>query len=173
MSEQKGVLVGVVKSLEDPTGEGRVKLNYPTLGSKVMSGWVPVTTLLAGKDRGAWFMPELEDEVLVAFDNGKFEQPYVVGRLWNGKDTPPETEPKFRVLKTPGGHQLRFEDKDGAKRVILKTEGGLAITMDDAKKSIEIKDGGLTITMDDSAQSIELKGGGRALTMQGGQIKIT
>lgn len=155
MSDQKGVLIGIVKDVTDPSGEGRVKLSYPTLGSTAQSGWVPVSTMLAGKDRGAWFMPEVDDEVLVAFDNGRFDHPYVVGFLWNGKDTPPETDTRNRVIKTPGGHQLRFEDTPGSKKVIVKT------------------DGGLTITMDDTAKSIEIRGGGRAVTMQNGQLRIT
>jgi phage baseplate assembly protein V len=151
----RGVVVGIVTDVDDPDGMGRVRVRYPTLGDTIESPWVPVCTLLAGKDRGAWFMPEADDEVLVAFDNGHFGQPYVVGRLWNGKDKPPETETQNRVLKTPGGHQLRFEDKAGSKKVIVKT------------------DGGLTITMDDTTKSIEIKGGGRAVTMQDGQLKIT
>ena len=151
----RGVVVGIVTDVDDPAGMGQVRIKYPTLGKNISSGWVPMCAPLAGKDRGAWFMPEKEDEVLVAFDNGNFNQPYVVGRLWNGKDTPPETEKDNRVIKTPGGHELRFEDKAGAKKVIVKT------------------DGGLTITMDDTTQSIEIKGGGRAVTMQNGQLKIT
>jgi phage baseplate assembly protein V len=151
---QPGVMIGLVKSVEDPSGQGRVQLTFPTMGG-VTSAWAPVVTKLAGNDRGAWFMPEPQDEVLVAFDHGDFDHPYIVGFLWNGNDKPPETEVKNRIIKTPGGHQLRFEDKDGAKKVILKT------------------DGGLTITMDDAQQSIEIKGGGRAITMQAGQVKIT
>jgi len=151
----RGVVVGIVTDVDDPTSMGCVRVKYPSLGNSISSGWVPVCTLLAGKDRGAWFMPEPDDEVLVAFDNGQFSTPYVVGRLWNGKDKPPETETKNRVLKTPGGHELRFEDKSGAKKIVVKT------------------DGGLQITMDDTTQSIEIKGGGRAITMQSGQLKIT
>jgi phage baseplate assembly protein V len=151
---QPGVMIGLVKSVEDPSGLGRVQLTFPTMGG-VTSAWAPVATDLAGNNRGAWFMPEVEDEVLVAFDQGNFDHPYVVGFLWNGNDKPPETEVKNRIIKTPGGHQLRFEDKDGAKKVILKTDGGLVITMDDTQ------------------QSIEVKGGGRAITMQAGQLKIT
>jgi phage baseplate assembly protein V len=169
---QPGVMIGLVKSVDDPAGQGRVQLVFPTMGG-VTSAWAPVATELAGNDRGAWFMPELEDEVLVAFDRGDFDHPYVLGFLWNGADKPPETEVKNRIIKTPGGHQLRFEDKDGAKKVILKTDGGLAITMDDAKKTIEIKCGAQTVTMDDTQQSIEIKGGGRAIVMQSGQLKIT
>jgi phage baseplate assembly protein V len=151
---QPGVMIGLVKSVEDPAGQGRVQLTFPTMGG-VTSAWAPVASELAGNDRGAWFMPELNDEVLVAFDHGEFDHPYVVGFLWNGNDKPPDTDVKNRIIKTPGGHQLRFEDKDGAKKVILKTDGGLAITMDDAQ------------------QSIEIKGGGRTLLMKAGQLKIS
>jgi phage baseplate assembly protein V len=151
---QPGVMIGLVKSVEDPAGQGRVQLTFPTMGG-VTSAWAPVASELAGNDRGAWFMPELNDEVLVAFDHGEFDHPYVVGFLWNGNDKPPDTEVKNRIIKTPGGHQLRFEDKDGAKKVILKTDGGLAITMDDTQ------------------QSIEIKGGGRTLLMKAGQLKIS
>lgn len=151
---QPGVMIGLVKSVDDPAGQGRVQLTFPTM-SGVTSAWAPVATELAGNDRGAWFMPEVGDEVLAAFDHGDFDHPYVIGFLWNGSDKPPEKEVKNRIIKTPGGHQLRFEDKDGAKKVIVKT------------------DGGLTITMDDTQQSIEIKGGGRAILMQAGQLKIS
>lgn len=155
MSKQTGVAIGLVRSTEDPNGEGRVQLSFPWAGDNMQSAWAPVAMMLAGKDRGAWMMPEVDDEVLVAFEHGDFDHPFVVGFLWNGADKPPETDVKNRIIKTPGGHQLRFEDKDGAKKVIVKT------------------DGGLTITMDDTQQSIEIKGGGRAVTMQSGQLKIT
>jgi phage baseplate assembly protein V len=151
---QPGVMIGLVKSVEDPAGQGRVQLTFPTMGG-VTSAWAPVASELAGNDRGAWFMPELNDEVLVAFDHGEFDHPYVIGFLWNGNDKPPDTEVKNRIIKTPGGHQLRFEDKDGARKVILKTDGGLAITMDDAQ------------------QSIEIRGGGRTLLMKAGQLRIS
>ena len=151
----QGVVVGVVTNNEDPDKMGRVKVKFPWLSGEDESHWARVAAPMAGKERGIYFLPEVDDEVLVAFDNGHFGQPYVVGRLWNGKDKPPETETQNRVLKTPGGHQLRFEDKAGSKKVIVKT------------------DGGLTITMDDTTQSIEIKGGGRAVTMKAGQLTIT
>jgi phage baseplate assembly protein V len=172
MTMQPGVMVGLVKSVTDPAGQGRVQVTFPTLGG-VTSGWAPVATELAGKNRGVWFMPELQDEVLVAFDQGDFDHPYIVGFLWNGDDQPPETEVQNRIIKTPGGHQLRFEDKDGAKKVILKTNGGLAVTMDDSNKTIVIACGGQTVSLDDSQQSIQLTGGGRSVTLQSGQVKIT
>jgi uncharacterized protein involved in type VI secretion and phage assembly len=103
----------------------------------------------------ASFSPEKGDEVLVGFDNGNFDHPYVIGFLHNGKQKPPEKERKNRVILTPGGHTLRFEDKDNEKKVILKSSGDLQITLDDKNKSIE------------------LRGGGRILTMQNGIVKIS
>lgn len=154
MSLQQGLLIGIVKDVTDPSGFGRIQVTFPTMGG-VRSAWAPVATDLAGNNRGSWIMPEPEDECIVGFDNGHFDQPYILGFVWNGKDKTPETDKDFRIIKTPGGHQLRFEDKAGAKKVIVQT------------------DGGLTITMDDSQRSIEIKGGGRAVTMQNGELKIT
>ena len=99
-------------------------------------------------------MPEVDDEVLVAFEHGSFEHPYVVGHLWNGKDLPPEADSSNRVIVTPGGHTLRFEDGGGGKKVILKSSAGQ------------------TITLDDSEGSITLEGGGRILKMSNGLVQI-
>jgi len=170
---QPGVVVGIVRSLDDPSGEGRLQLEFPWLG-RVRSAWAPVAAPMAGKERGAWFMPELDDEVLVAFEHGDFDHPYVVGFLWNGVDRPPDTDNKHRLIKTPGGHQLRFEDNDGVKKVVLRTEAGFRVEMDEAAKSLTVATPGqLSITLDDTNQLIELKGGGRAIAMRNGQVQIT
>lgn len=155
MKREVGVAIGLVKSTDDPSGEGRVQLVFPVHGANVKSAWAPIATPLAGNKYGAWLMPEVDSEVLVAFDQGDFSHPYVVGFLFNGSDKPFETEVTNRVIRSPGGHELRFEDKAGSKKVIVKSDGGLVITMDDSQKSIEIK------------------GGGRTITMQSGQVKIT
>jgi len=113
-----------------------------------------VAAPLAGKQRGVFFMPEIDDEVLVAFEHGSFDHPYIIGFLWNGVDTPPESNPDNRVVVTPGGHTLRFEDGDGGKKVILKSSSGQ------------------TITLDDSDGSITLEGGQRMLKMSNGVVQI-
>jgi uncharacterized protein involved in type VI secretion and phage assembly len=113
-----------------------------------------VAAPMAGKDRGFFFQPETNDEVLVAFEEGDPQHPYVVGFLWNGADLPPESNPQNRVIKTPGGHTLRFEDASGGKVVIMSN-------------------GGLKVTMDDTANSIELNGGGRVLVLRDGKVQIS
>ena len=155
MSTIPGVVTGFVKSVDDPDHQGRVQVSLRYLGGQNDSTWAPVATLMSGGDRGSWFMPEVGDEVLVAFNQEDVQHPYIIGFLWNGQDAPPETDNKIRTLVTPGGHHLRFEDTDGAKKVIVKSSSDM------------------TITLDDSDSSITLQGGGRILKMANGLVQIS
>jgi uncharacterized protein involved in type VI secretion and phage assembly len=154
MKQHPGVVIALVKNLNDPDGQGRIEVQFPWLSDSLRSSWAPMAAPLAGKQRGMFFMPEVDDEVLVAFEHGSFNHPYVVGCLWNGKDIPPESDSSNRVIVTPGGHTLRFEDGDAGKKVILKSSSGQ------------------TITLDDSESSITLEGGGRILKMSQGVVQI-
>lgn len=86
-----GVVPAVVTNNADPEKKGRVKLKYPWLSDKKddESDWVRISTLNAGKERGVWFLPEIDDEVLVAFEHGDIHKPYIIGSLWNKTDMPP------------------------------------------------------------------------------------
>jgi uncharacterized protein involved in type VI secretion and phage assembly len=172
-----GVVIGIVKNLDDPAGEGRLQLQFPWLEQSHRSAWAPVAAPLAGKSRGAFFMPELEDEVLVAFEHGDFNHPFIIGFLWNGVDRPPESDPKNRVILTPGGHTLRFEDGDNAKKIIIKSSSGHEIILDDgiAGQTITLKTkGNQKIVLDDKPpSSIRLEGGGRILALSNGQVQIS
>ena len=191
-----GVAIGIVTNNKDPDGLGRVKVKLPWMAADLESDWARVVTPMAGAQRGMYFIPEVDDEVLVAFEHGDFDHPFVVGFLWNGVDKPPDTDNKHRVIVTPGGHELRFEDDDGAKQVILKTSGGHKITLNDKSGSttvtvktngghtLELNDtqqsvtaqtagGGQTLTLSDGTQSAELQGGGRSLKLIGGLVKIS
>jgi uncharacterized protein involved in type VI secretion and phage assembly len=153
MKQYSGVVVGIVKEVDATLG--RIKVDFPWMTPPQRSHWAPIATVMGGKKRGVYYMPEIDDEVLLAFDQGDFDHPYVVGFLWNGMDKPPETNQKNRVMVTPGGHTLRFEDSDGEKRIILRSSGGQEIVLDD-------KD-----------QSVQLRGGGRILVLRNGQVQIT
>lgn len=135
-----GVVQGLVTNVNDPSGLGRVQLEFRWLDDNYRTAWAPIATPLTGALRGQFFMPEVGDEALLAFEHGDFDHPFVVGFLWNGVDTPPESEVKNRVIKTPGGHTLRFEDKDGAKKVVLKSNDGHHVTLDDAGHEITVSD---------------------------------
>jgi uncharacterized protein involved in type VI secretion and phage assembly len=176
MSHFRGVVPGVVKSLQDPDGLGRIQVQFPRLPGENRSFWASVAAPLAGKDRGFFFQPEAEDEVLVAFDEGDAQHPYIVGFLWNGQDLPPESDAQNRVLVTPGGHTLRFEDKQGSRKIIIRSSAGHSLTLDDTPGSSSVvlqSAGGLTVKLDDVQQSIELQGGKRSLVMKAGILEIT
>lgn len=175
MRGMTGVVSGIVKSVDDPDGLGRIELKFPSIDDSISSYWARVAAPLAGAQRGAFFMPELEDEVLVAFEHGDFDHPYIVGFLWNGADKPPETTNQNRVIKTPGGHQLRFEDTVGAKKVILKSDGGHEIEIDDQSQTITVqtKSANQSIVLSDATQSVRIRGGQRIIEMVGGVVQIS
>jgi uncharacterized protein involved in type VI secretion and phage assembly len=147
-----GVVIGIVKSIQ---AGGQIEVEYPWLPDQPRSALAPVAAPLSGGQRGMFFMPEPEDEALVAFEHGDFDHPFIVGFLWNGRDKPPESDRKNRVILTPGGHTLRFEDNDNAKKIVIKSSGGLEIILDD------------------TGPSIELNGGGRSLVLKNGQVQIS
>jgi uncharacterized protein involved in type VI secretion and phage assembly len=154
MSKIHGVVTGKVKSVQDPDKQGRVQVSFPYLGGQNESTWAPVATLMSGGSRGSWFMPEVGDEVLVAFNQDNVTHPFIIGFLWNGEDSPPETDNKIRTLVTPGGHSLRFEDTDGSKKVIVKSSSNMTITLDDSESSITLQGGGRIIKMANSLVQI-------------------
>jgi uncharacterized protein involved in type VI secretion and phage assembly len=144
MKTAKGLMVGLVTSVKDKDGHGKVELTFPQLPGRNRF-WASVAAPMAGKSRGFYFQPEVDDEVLVGFEDGNSEHPYIIGFLWNGKDTPPEADPQKRVLVTPGGHQLRFEDNPGAKAIRIRTDGGIEISMDDSKQELSLACAGFRI----------------------------
>jgi uncharacterized protein involved in type VI secretion and phage assembly len=115
-----GVTIGVVRERND---KGEVKLEYPWLDTKLRSDWVSVASSMAGGGRGLYMMPELGDEVVVAFQHGRFEHPIVCGSMWNGVDQPPSEDPRQRMICSKNGHKIRFLDSTPASG----DQGGLIV----------------------------------------------
>src|SRR5204862_7721429 len=124
-----------------PDKHGRVKVRFPWLSNDDESRWARVAATMAGNDRGVYLLPEVEDEVLVAFEHGDISFPYVVGSLWNGKDAPPATNDdgknNIRVIKSRSGHVVRLNDEDGKEtiEIIDKSEKN-SIVIDTAKNTV-------------------------------------
>ena len=139
-----GVVVGIVTNNRDPDGLHRVKVRFPWLSQADESHWARVAAPMAGNDRGAYFLPEVDDEVLVAFEHGSVDHPFVIGSLWNGKDKPPENNDAGsndnRGFKSRSGHVLRLGDAAGKECVEIIDKTGsnrIVITSSDNKISIE------------------------------------
>lgn len=160
----RGVSVGIVTDNEDPEGLGRVKLQYPWRDAADESHWARIATAMAGEDRGTYFLPEVGDEVLVAFEDGDIHHPYVLGALWNGQDVPPEDNADGnndrRMVRSRSGHELVFDDASEGT-VTLTTSGGHELVLDDSSSGgIRLTtSGGHSVVLDDS-------GGGAKVSVQ-------
>jgi uncharacterized protein involved in type VI secretion and phage assembly len=138
-----GVVVGLVTNNQDPDGMGRVKVKFPWLSDVDESAWARIAAPMAGKQRGAYFLPEVDDEVLVAFEHGDVRFPYVVGALWNGQDAPPVTNDdgknNIRMIKSRSGHVVKLNDEDGKEtiEIIDKSEKN-SIVIDTSKNTITV-----------------------------------
>lgn len=168
-SNGHSVLVGIVSNNKDPKGWGRVRVKFPTLTEDHESYWARVVGIGAGNNRGFDCLPEINDEVLVVFENGDIHRPYVVGGVWNGKDKPPEKidntiddgKVRLRTFKTRTGHTLQFveEDKSGVKKgIYLDSVYGHQVHLKDTEKNIQLKTkNGHLVNLADEQKQIEIK----------------
>jgi phage protein D/phage baseplate assembly protein gpV len=162
----RGVAVGVVTDNRDPHNQGRVKVRLAAVGEGEM--WARLAAPSAGKDRGAYLAPEPGDEVLLAFEHGHADRPYVVGALWNGKDTPPATAPEVRVVKSVSGHVVRLDDTAGAEKIeLVEKSGKSSVVLDSATGAITVRGGG-DVTVEAPDGVLRLKGGRIELDAEAG-----
>jgi uncharacterized protein involved in type VI secretion and phage assembly len=162
-----GVAFAVVTNNKDPDGMGRVKVKLPWMADDAETDWARIVAPMAGAGRGMYFLPEVDDEVLVAFEHGNPESPYVLGALWNGKDKPPENnndgKNDFRTIKSRSGHVIRLTDtKDAGKIEIADSSGKNSIV-------ISTKDNSITITAD---KDVTIKSTNGKLTLSGKGVEI-
>ena len=143
-----GCYPALVSDIKDPDGQARVKVTLPwapDTGSGRYEAWARLATTMAGNNRGSWFVPDVNDEVLVVFESGDARRPYVVGALWNGTDAPPESmdgagNNNKKVLRSRNGVKVTLDDQSGQETFICETPGGQKITLKDGPGSVEIVD---------------------------------
>lgn len=143
-----GVHPAVVTDIVDPDAQGRVRIRLPwspDSGAAAYEAWARLATLMAGAGRGSWFVPDIGDEVLVAFEAGDASRPYVVGALWNGEDDPPATMDGAgandeKVLRSRNGVRITMDDGSGQERLELETPAGQRVVLRDGPGRIEIED---------------------------------
>ena len=170
-----GVTVGVVTNNQDPDGLGRVKVKFPWLSDEDESNWARILTPMAGNDRGLYFLPEVDDEVLVAFEHGQADFPYVLGALWNGKDKTPESnddgQNNMRTIKSRSGHIIRLDDTDGSEKIeILDKSGKNSFVISTADNTITVA-ADADITIESSSGKLTFSGNGIEIKSQA-EVKI-
>lgn len=161
-----GVVPGIVTNNKDPDELGRLKVKFPWFSDNNETDWIRMTTFVAGGVRGSFFLPEVGDEVLIAFEHGNINRPYIIGALWNGVDKPPETNSdgknNIRKIKSRSGHELIFNDEENKENVEIHTKAGHKIflndTSDEEKLEILDKTGNNSIVIDSVENSITISG---------------
>jgi uncharacterized protein involved in type VI secretion and phage assembly len=141
MKRYPGVVTAIVNSLDDPEGQGRIQLQFPWLSDTQQSSWAPVAAPMAGKKRGFYFMPEVGDEVLVSFEHGDFDHPFIVGFLWNGVDLPPANDRRRRLVHSVNGHEIEINDAE-----VSSGDKGFIRIEDAHGNKIELGNARITIT---------------------------
>jgi uncharacterized protein involved in type VI secretion and phage assembly len=160
-----GVVVGVVSNNNDPTASGRIRVKFPWLSDNDESAWAPMATPMTGNGRGFQYIPEIDDEVLVAFEHGDIDHPYVIGCLWNGVDTPPLSPGDAvagngavnkRIIKSRSGHIVLLDDTQGSESITIQDKNGNQILFNSSDNSMKITvQGDLTI---EAQGSIKISG---------------
>jgi uncharacterized protein involved in type VI secretion and phage assembly len=157
-----GVYPALVSDIKDPDGQGRVLVTLPwapDTDNGVYQAWARLATFMGGNNRGAWFIPDVHDEVLITFEGGDPRRPFVLGGLWNGKDAPPESMDGGgnykKVLRSRNGVKITLDDTDGQETLILETPAGQTVTLKDGPSSVEIKDAnGNSVKLDSSGITV-------------------
>lgn len=187
-----GVAEGIVTDVNDPAKEGMVKVKFPWFDEEMVSEWCRVCQVYAGNGYGTFFVPEVGDEILVAFVHGDMRLPIVLGGLYNGQDKPPSwrdgknkdqkmirTKGEHEILlddsvndlrvriTTKGGHTADFSDQD--KKITIETTTGHLVELDDNGKTVTVRSsGGQEVVLDDNATSVTIKTtGGQSIALDG------
>jgi len=168
-NKMQGVVIGIVTDIVDPQKLGRVKVEYPWLPqdgrAKLGSNWARLAAPGAGANRGLFFTPEVQDEVLIAFEQGDINHPYVIGALWSNKKKPPQAKGQIvdkgkkyinqRIVRSRSGHIIIFDDTAGQEKIIIE---------DKTKKN--------TIVIDSKANSMLIKAKGNLTLEAGGKLTL-
>jgi uncharacterized protein involved in type VI secretion and phage assembly len=166
-----GVVVGLVTNVKDPDDQGRIKVQYNWLGDQIESYWMRVASVSAGQNRGILYLPEVGDEVLIAFEHGDIQSPVVIGSLWNGQNPAPEKNSTLvasdgtvsqRIIKSRTGHMVILDDSSNSPGITLVDKtGNNKVTIDSKNNAMKIEaNGDLTI---------DIKG---KITIKGRELKI-
>ena len=177
----EGLTVGVVTNNNDPDGLGRIKVKFPSVDDQIESAWARLVVPGGGSNRGFGILPELDDEVLVAFEHGDLRRPFVLGGLWGGRAKPPTTSAgildRGKVhtwgLTTRSGQQLRLKqgDQPADQHFVVQLVDGTKIYLGQDKVEV-VSGGGKTIELKSNSASVLLDGSTGDITLKGRNITL-
>ena len=165
---QDDIVIGKVIDTVDPKQQGRIKISFPYFSE--CSAWARLATPMAGSGMGFYFLPDVGDEVLVAFEKGDVDSPLIIGSVWNGCRRPPSDKPdpnnNIRKIKSKAGHILTFDDTPNSEEIRIEHSVGSTITLK-ADGNIEINPVNDVIV---NALNFVVTDGSTSTTISGNQI---
>jgi uncharacterized protein involved in type VI secretion and phage assembly len=167
-----------VVSLGDPESRNRVQIRlvaFDALDGQDAPLWARVVCPFAGDDRGAFWMPDVDDEVLVVFAGGDPRYPLVLGGLWNGAVAAPAdigaAGNTTKRLRSKNGITVTMEDRQGQETLTLETPGGQTLTLKDGPGKVEIKDSnGNSVTLESAGITVQAAA---KVTVQAAQVAVS
>jgi uncharacterized protein involved in type VI secretion and phage assembly len=170
----RGVTVAKVTDNRDPRRESRVRVRFPWQPGEEVSFWARLAMPMTGNKMGTYFLPQVGDEVLVAFERGDQEHAFVIGSLWNGKAPAPEDNGDGnndrRLIRSRSGHELRFNDNASTPEVELKLQDGKHLKLDRNGVTVEDERGN-SLTIESASGSVTIKSNA-TLSLKAPQISI-
>jgi phage protein D/phage baseplate assembly protein gpV len=156
---------------------GRVQVRYPGLSDTITSGWAPCVRPMAGSKTGFYALPEIGDQVLVAFEHGDLAQPYVLGGLWTAKAGPPgdnlDGTNSKRMLRSRSGHTITFDDAATGPTLTISDKAGSTITLAPGDQSLTVHAAGDLTLSANGKVSIQAFGGATAIDLTEAQVNVT
>jgi uncharacterized protein involved in type VI secretion and phage assembly len=156
-----GVYPAVVTDLVDPDRLGRIEVRFPWLGSdgdRDVRAWATLCTPYADDQQGLEILPEVDSQVVVAFEAGNLRRPYIVGAAWNGTARLPAEAKRannLRLLRSRANSRLEFDDAASGPKLRLRTRSGHEVVLDDAAQEVTVRHGlGCTVKL--TATNVEI-----------------
>jgi uncharacterized protein involved in type VI secretion and phage assembly len=149
-----GVYPALVTDIVDEKPFGRIQVMFPWLGKagERVRAWATLLTPYADDKQGLWALPAKDTQVVVAFEAGDMNRPYIVGSCWNGKEKMPdtaETSNNRRAIRSRAGSLLEFDDTKGSPKVTLSMKSGHRLVLDDQARTVTLRHAnGCEIVMD-------------------------
>ncbi|MBA3820767.1 MAG: hypothetical protein H0X17_17885, partial [Deltaproteobacteria bacterium] len=145
-SKMRGVYLAIV--CDNKEGDGnpgyRVKVKYPWMSEQEQTFWARIATPMGGKERGTYFLPEVDDQLLIVFEHGDIHRPIVIGAVWSKQQQPVEVNASgknnTKLIKSRAGHRLIFDDKEGEEKItIVDSTKKNKIVIDSKNKVVKIE----------------------------------
>jgi hypothetical protein len=187
-----GVMVGKVINLLDPLALGRVQVQLPSIDSLDLSPWARVAVPMAGIASGFYFIPNINDEVLVAFEHGDVNAPYILGSLWNAMAPPPLPSPlpQIRMIRTLTGNTIMISEipptitiQTASMQTIVMSPAGIQIQT--GASIVNMTPDGITVTgtpnlnliasaaINITAPTVTINGATATNVLSGGTVNVT